>query len=254
MNRPSATHALRPHRRAGWACAALLGAALSAGPALAQAQAAPGQPAALAHGLNLSATATLEVAQDWLSVTYATTREGADAAAVQAQLKQALDAALAEARKAARPGQVEVRTGSFGLSPRYGQRGTITGWQGSAELVVSGRDVAAISQLAGRIQTLTIARVGYSLSREAREKVEAEVTAEAIARFRAQADTVSRQFGYRGYTVREVSVSSDAGMVSPPLALRAQAMRAGGDEAALPTEAGRATVTSTVSGSVVMQP
>ena len=47
-----------------------------------------------------------------------TTREGQDAATVQSQLKQALDAALAEARKAARPGQVEVQTGNFSLYPR----------------------------------------------------------------------------------------------------------------------------------------
>jgi predicted secreted protein len=250
MNRISVAPAVRVRRRAAWACAALFGAAVSASAQTPAAALPAGQPA---HVLNLSATATVEVMQDWLSVTYATTREGADAAAVQGQLKQALDAALAEARKLARPGQVEVRTGAFGLSPRYGQRGSITGWQGSAELVVAGRDVAAISQLASRIQTLAIARVGYSLSREAREKVEAEVAAEAIARFRAQADTVSRQFGYRGYVVREVSVSSDGGLVSPPLAMRAQVMRAGAEDAPLPTEAGRATVTATVAGSVVMQ-
>ena len=43
--------------------------------------------------------------------------------AVQAQLKQALDAALAEAKKAARPGQVDVQTGNFSLFPRYTQQG-----------------------------------------------------------------------------------------------------------------------------------
>ena len=54
----------------------------------------------------LAASATTEVTKDLLTVTLATTREGADAGAVQAQLKQALDAALTEAKKAARPGQV----------------------------------------------------------------------------------------------------------------------------------------------------
>ncbi len=34
---------------------------------------------------------------------------------------------------------------------------------------------------------MTIARVGYSLSREARERLEGEVAAQAIARFRAKA-------------------------------------------------------------------
>ncbi len=250
----SIAHRVAP--RTPWFAAARHGlAALAlAVPLLAAAQAAaPAGAPAPGHVLNLSASASIEVVQDWLSVTYATTREGSDAAVVQAQVRQALDAALAEARKLARPGQLEVRTGAFGLSPRYGTRGTITGWQGSAELVVSGRDVQAISQLAARIQTLAIARVGYSLSREAREKVEAELMAEAINRFRAQAEAASRLFGYRGFTVREVSVSNDGGVTSPPLAMRAQVLRAPADEAALPTEAGRATVSATVAGSVLMQ-
>jgi predicted secreted protein len=202
--------------------------------------------------VSLNATATVEVNKDWLTVVFSTTREGPDAAAVQSQLKQALDTALNEARKAAKPGQVEVQTGAFSLYPRYAPKGGISGWQGSTELIVQGRDTQTVSQLTARIQTLTIARVGFSLSREAREKVEADVAAEAIARFRARADTVSRQFGFAGYTVREVSVSTDAGAMQAQPMLRAQAMRVGGDEA-LPVEAGKATVTATVNGSVQMK-
>jgi predicted secreted protein len=191
-----------------------------------------------------------------------TAREGADAAAVQAQLRQALDAALAEARKAARPGQVEVSTGAFSLYPRYanpvpGSSGaasrSIAGWQGSTELVIQGRDSAAIAQLAGRIPTLTIARVGFTLSREAREAVEGDVSAQAIARFRKQADAVTRQFGFHDYTVREVTVSgNDAPPGGPVPVMRVQGMRASAEDA-LPVEAGKALVTATVSGSVQMK-
>jgi len=204
--------------------------------------------------VSLSASATLEVPQDWLTVVLSTTREGGDAALVQSQLKQALEAALAEARKAAKPGQVEVRTGGFSLAPRYNPKGgSITGWQGSTELVVEGRDGTAIAQLTGRVQTLTIARVGHSLSREARSKVEGEVAAMAIERFRARADAVSRQLGFAGYTVREVAVNSDGGNDQPLPRMRLQASAVMGEGAALPVEAGKATVTANVSGSVQMR-
>ena len=203
--------------------------------------------------VSLSASATVEVHKDWLTVVFSTTREGSDAAVVQAQLKQALDAALTEARKVARPGQLEVQTGGFSLYPRYAPKGGISGWQGSTELIVQGRDTQAISQLTGRVQTLSIARTGFSLSREAREKVEADVTAEAIARFRARADAAAKLFSFAGYTVREVAVSADGGqMHSQPMLVRSQAMKASGDEA-LPVEAGKAVVTATVSGSVQMK-
>lgn len=198
--------------------------------------------------LVLSASASTEVNRDLISLGFSTTREGSDAATVQAALKQALDAALTEARKVARPGQVDVQTGNFSLSPRYAPKtGQINGWQGSAELVVEGRDMAAIAQLSGRITTLSIARVGYGLSREARERVEGEVTAQAISRYRAKAADYARQFGYGSYVLGEVSINAEE-PASRPLF---KAMRAGAvlDEA-LPVESGKATVSVNVSGSV----
>src|SRR4051812_14584550 len=71
--------------------------------------------------MQLSASGTVEVLQDMLTMNLTTTREGGEANAVQAQVKAALDAALSEARKAASPGQMDVRTGNFSLYPRYGR-------------------------------------------------------------------------------------------------------------------------------------
>lgn len=202
--------------------------------------------------LTLSASAEVEVAKDLLTVVLAATRDGADAAAVQGALKQALDTALAEARKAAKPGQVEVHTGNFSLYPRYTPKGGIGGWQGSAELVIEGRDMPAIAQLAGRLNTMTIQRVGYALSREAREKVEGEVTAQAISRFRAKAGEMARQFGFKSVAVREVNVSTgEPGGGPVPMMMRAKAEMA--SDQTLPVEPGRGTVSATVTGSVQMQ-
>ncbi|HEX7438766.1 MAG TPA: SIMPL domain-containing protein [Caldimonas sp.] len=219
--------------------------ALAAPSAFAQAAAPQGV-------LNLAASASLEVPRDLLSITFSTTRDGSDAGAVQAQLKQALDAALVEAKKAARPGQVDVQTGNFALTPRYASKGGISGWQGSAELVVEGRDLQAISQLAGRISTLTVGRVGYSLSREVREKAEADVSAQAIARYRAKAADYARLFGYAGYAIREISVNANEAPPLRPMQLQARAMSASADEA-LPVEAGKAAVTVNVSGTIQLK-
>jgi predicted secreted protein len=223
--------------------------------ALAQTTAAP------QNVVSLSATATVEVPKDWLTVVFSTTREGPDATLVQGQLKQALDAALAEARKLARPGLVEVQTGAFSLYPRYapaggkpaaGQPG-IVGWTGSTELVVEGRDTAAIALLTGRVPTLSIARVVSSLSREARQRVEGEVTAQAIDNFRGKAEAVARQFGFGGWALREAAVQSDSGQPTPMPLMRTMALARSAPEEALPVEVGKATVTATVSGSVQLK-
>ncbi len=204
--------------------------------------------------ISLQAQGSLEVQQDMLTISMNTTRDGPDAATVQTQLKTALDAALAEAKKVAQPGQLDVRTGSFSLYPRYGRDGKINGWQGSTELVLEGKDFARISTLAGKINTLTLGNVSFGLSREARARVEAEVTAQAIDRFKAKAQEVSKGFGFTGFTVREVSVNAnDQGNAPRGRMEMMQAKSMSSADAAVPVEAGRSTVVVTVAGSVQMK-
>ncbi|MET0333279.1 MAG: SIMPL domain-containing protein [Rhizobacter sp.] len=201
--------------------------------------------------VGLTASSSLEVTKDLLNVTLSTTREGADAAVVQSGLKQALDAALAEAKKAAKPGQIDVQTGNFSLFPRYSNKGVITGWQGTAELSIDGRDIPGIAKLTGRITTMTIARVGSSLSREQREKVENDVAAQAIASYRAKASEYAKQFGFSGYTLREVNVNSNEPSYAAPMMVRQKAMMSDASES-LPVELGKGVVTVSVNGTVQM--
>lgn len=205
-----------------------------------------------ANVVQLSATGTVEVPQDYLTITLAATREDADAAAVQAQLKAALDTALAQARAAASPGQIEVRTGGFSLSPRHDSNGRISTWQGRSELVIHGRDFGRISALAGRIQTLVVSDVAFSLSREGREQVEQQAQAQAIERFKVKAGEVAQGFGFARYSLREVAVNADGdnGYAPRPRMMAASAPL---DRAPLPVEAGKSTVTVTVSGAVQLQ-
>lgn len=203
--------------------------------------------------VQLSASGAVEVQQDLLVLTLGTTRDGKDAAAVQTQLRQALDAALLEARRHAEPGQMDVRTGQFSLYPRHGQTGQITGWQGSAEVVLEGRDFTRITGTAARITTLAITQVGFGLSRGERSRAEREAQAQAIGNFRGQAADLAQAFGFSGYTLREVAVHSQGGAPFPrPLAMRAMA-KAAVQEAPIAVEPGRSTVEVTVSGSVQMR-
>jgi predicted secreted protein len=71
-----------------------------------------------------------------LTLSLTAAREGVDAQTVQNQLKAALDDALTLAKREAKGSAIEVRTGRFGLFPRYDRNGKMTGWQGSAELLL----------------------------------------------------------------------------------------------------------------------
>lgn len=206
-----------------------------------------------ANVVQLSASASQELVQDQLSISLSVTREGIDAAVVQQQLKSALEAALTEARKAVLAGQLEVRTGQFGIYPRYGRDGKTTGWQGTAELVLEGPDFSRIGATVGRLPMLTVGSVTFSLSRAARARAETEVQARAIAQFRERAADIARGFGFSGYTLREVSVGSS----EPPQVMRPRLLamdaRAASAEPAMPLEAGRALVSVSVSGTVVLK-
>lgn len=200
-----------------------------------------------------AATATLEVTKDLLTVNLQATREGTEAATVQTQLKQVLDAALAEAKKTAQPGALDVRTGQFSISPRYGRDGRINGWQGMAELVLQGRDNARVAQAAGRVQGMNLTSTGYSLSRELQDKHELELTSQAIQKFRTRATDIAKQFGFSSYVLREVNVSAqEPGFPAPMYRGSAMLAKAAGAEmdAALPTEPGKGLLSATVQGSV----
>lgn len=206
--------------------------------------------------VSFSSSATEELVQDQMTVTLQAVKDGTVASEVQSALKAALDSALVEARKAVQSGGgLEVKTGSFSVSPRYGNNGKINGWQGSAQLVIEGTDTARISQLAGKLTQLNVVGVGYGLSRNLREARESALTSLAISRFRSRAQQMAHDFGFKSYTLGDVSVSStDPGFEGRPVmyAMRAKAMDAA--DAPLPVEPGKGVLSVTVSGQVVLRP
>jgi predicted secreted protein len=193
--------------------------------------------AARDNAVSFSASATEELVQDQMTVTLQAIKEGAVASDVQSALKAALDSALVEARKAVQA------------------NGKINGWQGSAQLVIEGTDTARISQLAGKLTQLNVVGVGYGLSRNLREARESALTTQAIARFRSRAQQMAHDFGFKSYTLGDVSVSStDPGFEGRPVmyAMRAKAMDVA--DAPLPVEPGKGVLSVTVSGQVVLRP
>ena len=199
--------------------------------------------------VSLSASASVQVPQDVLTMTLTTQRDGADAQTVQSQLKAALDTALTLVRRAAKEGEMTVHTGRFSLSPRHDRNGKLTGWQGSAELVLRGSDFVRIGETAGKLQTLTVANVSFGLTPAQRQSAQTQAQSQAIAQFRQRASEAAKSFGFTSYALVDANINAgDFGGPRPEML--AMSARAGGDDAPVPLEAGLTTVTVTVSGSV----
>ena len=228
---------------------------LSTAPVLARAQATGAEFAHDPSGVvSLNSSATVQVPNDWMTVEFTTQKEGVNATAVQAALKDALGTALAQARQVAKgEGHVEVQGGGFSLQPRYNAKGAVNGWTGTTSMTVEGRDLATIAELAGKIQTMNVGNLGYSVSREAREKVEGDLAAQAIARFRAKAADYAKAFGFASFNLREVNVSIGNGAPPPRPYAMMRLKEVSSDAAPLPVEAGSGSVTANVNGSVQLK-
>ena len=233
------------------AAACALSLAMAFGMGTAQAQARQAEPQVV-NVVNLSASGFLEVPQDWLTVRMSASREGDDPATVQSQLRGALDRAMAVARSAVAPGQqLQARNGAFGVYPRYDKNGRISSWQGNAELVLEGRDFGRISSTAGKIQTLTIAAMDFSLSRETQQKLESDAQALAIDRFKSRAKEVARGFGFSDFQVREISISSaDEGGDRPMRAMAMESKSFVSGSQGVAVQPGMSRVSVSVSGTV----
>ena len=204
--------------------------------------------------VQLSASAQQETVQDWLTVVLTHQAQAADAASVQRQLKEAADNALRHIRPRVQEGELEVSSGGFTVHPRHDREGQIIGWQGSAELLLQGRDVARIAATAGDTPGMAVAQMSFSLSHQARQALEEGIRSQAIARFKATAQQVAKDFGFSGYTLREVAVSEGGQeyAIRPRLMVAADA-RAAMASAPVPAEPGKTLLQVTVSGSVQLQ-
>ena len=80
--------------------------------------------------------------------------------------------------------------------------------------------------------------------------MEGEAQALAIERFKARAAEIAKAFGFAGYTLREVSVSSDDSGFQPRMYGMAKAQAMSAEAAPVPVEPGKSIVQVTVSGSV----
>jgi predicted secreted protein len=216
-------------------------------PALSHAQNLP----AATQRVNLASSASVQVAQDLLTLSLSVVREGSDAHTLQSQINAALESALQLARRVAKPGQMEVRSGQFNLSPRYGRDGKLSGWQGSAGLILEGRDFARITETAGKLQTLTVASIHFGLTPQQFQTAQAKAQAQAIAQFRSNAGDVAKGFGFSDYTLGEVHIGAET--PAPMVRQRMLASASMASDAPIAAEGGTSQVTVTVSGSVQLK-
>jgi predicted secreted protein len=204
----------------------LLGGLLAGFPALAQpavpapdAAASPGAASALPETvLHLSETAQVLRAPDEVRAGLRVEARGASAAAVQAQVNRAMQAALARAAQvpAIRPG-----TGGYWTQRDDEKRN----WVAVQTMTLQGTDPAALLELVGTLQGqgLALGDLNWSLSKPVEQAARQEAGRLAIDALRQRAAAVAEQLGLRVIGIRDLRLDTPEVPMPRMMAMRAQA-------------------------------
>lgn len=196
--------------------------------------------------VDLSAEASRSAANDLARATVFAevvgTAPGEAAKRANALIADALAAAKAYPR-------VRTQTAGTHAYPIYAKSGgRIESWRMRSEIALESGDVAALSELLGKLQgTLGVSGVTLLPSPETRRKAENEATLDAIAAFRARAQLAADALG-KPYRIKHLSLGSQG--QRPPMPFLRAAPMAAMEAASMPLEAGESQVTATVSGQI----
>lgn len=200
-----------------------LAIAMSATPLLANAD------NATYNRVSLSAEASQEVSNNYLTVMLYTEQQSANPAAVAQQTTQLLNSAL---KRAQAFDSVKVSLGSRQSYPIYSDDGQkINAWRERGEIRLEGTDFAETAKLTGELLgTLSMGQMQFSVSPPVRKQHENTLYKEAIAAFRERAELITQAMGGKSYRIVDLNLNSN-GDFAPPYPRMMMAAKAGADSA-----------------------
>ncbi len=162
--------------------------------------------------VSLQVTASSEVENDILVATLAVHREGNNPALLSEVVNGDIRWAIEKAKGLS---TVTVQTLGYQTSPVYRQQ-RLSGWRVRQSLRLESGDIAALSQLIGKLQErLTLEQVGYRISQQRRNVAEEGLITEAIGRFQQRAALVAKQMGRSRYRLVDMNIDGLGGPVRP---------------------------------------
>ncbi|MEC5387658.1 SIMPL domain-containing protein [Uliginosibacterium sp. H3] len=145
---------------------------------------------------------------------------------------------------------IKVKTTNSQTWPVYAPKtpGRIDAWRMRSSISLKSRDIAALSELLGKLQNLTaVDQVSVGFAPETRAKASDEAMVDALKAFQARAALAAQALGKR-WRIKNINVSQ--GMAPQPYLRAAKASMSMAEAAPAPIEAGEGLITVTINGSV----
>ena len=164
--------------------------------------------------VSLSAEASQEVSNNYITVVLYTEQQNANPATVAQQTTQLLNSALTRAQSF---DAVKVSLGSRQSYPVYSDNGQkITAWRERGEIRLEGTDFAETAKLTGELLgTLNMGQMQFSVSPPVRKQHENTLYKEAISAFRERAELITQAMGGKSYRIVDLNLNSSGGFAPP---------------------------------------
>lgn len=203
--------------------------------------------------VTVSASATATVPNDRLHAWLRAEADHPSAVTASADVNTRVARVLAKL-KAALP-DAQVATSGY-TTQQIVEKGKPTRWRVVQTIKVEGGDFAAIGEAAARVQAedgVLLSGISFGLSDELRRRTQDAITQQAIAAWRARAQSAAQGFGASGWRPGRIAIQSGDGGRPYPMMARAEVQMAAAP-APVPFEAGSTDVTVSVSGEAILDP
>ena len=152
-------------------------------------------------------SANLEITRDTMTAYFSIASEGKDRATVNKAFQKKFN----DFNKAVQNNKLQTEILNRSASPHYeynnnGKR-IQTGWEEEAVFKVENKDFDAINRLIDEtLQTATLNRIGFSISKEKREAAVDQVSKAAILRFKDRAQDLAKTLGFSNYKIVKLNL------------------------------------------------
>ncbi|NMG75524.1 SIMPL domain-containing protein [Aromatoleum diolicum] len=208
--------------------------------------AAAAEPARAPTTVELSAEASRPARNDMATAILYFQADDKSPAALSRQVNAAIAAALEQTRTYP---AVKAKTSGASTFPVYGKEGRkIEGWRMRSEIHLESRDIAALSELLGKLQSsLALASLAMQPAPDTRKSTADLAATDAIHAFQARAQSIAGTLG-KPYRIRHLSVTYGGNQRPVFPVMKSAAFAA--DAAPMAVEAGESEIAVTVSGTI----
>lgn len=151
-------------------------------------------------------SANLEITRDTMTAYFSIASEGKDRATVNKAFQKKSN----DFNKAVQNNKLQTEILNRSASPHYeynnGKR-IQTGWEEEAVFKVENKDFDAINRLTDEtLQSATLNRISFSISKEKREAAVDQVSKAAILRFKDRAQDLAKTLGFSNYKIVKLNL------------------------------------------------